>query len=332
MQWHQLSTPNNAKEKLWMEGIAQVSKLAQDIPKQGHRAYALTFGACLHWALRIRWLLDSCVDHIISEITSILNRFHRQDEASYFVSMVPGRRCLPHASSRNSTDKKIIDMVTWSWNVGALQPSSRLNSTLHLQERLWGRRTWAVSHIHFWKVNPNASKCHLYDNDSNSCLTAMCEIGMPYSPEKWSFQFTRTCTMPLPSMYIRSLATCFEHNDTPTSARAHTHMLYTHTKQIFRSVSLCWGLKAPSSTCSCKIRKALGTSVVCCILCLVIIRLCTTSKLRKLCDSCRNLVNLVQLRIWGHISSWHISYLQRIPPEKVPKVESPWLEGRDSCT
>lgn len=225
--------------------------------------------------------------------------------------------------------------LTWSWNVGALQPSSRLTSTLHLQERLWGRRTWAVSHIHFWKVNPNASKCHLYDNDSNSCLTAMCEIGMPYSPEKWSFQ--------LHVLHIHShvhYATSIHVYHWPLALntmihpprRAHTHMLYTHTKQIFRSVSLCWGLKAPSSMCSCKIRKALGTSVVCCILCLVIIRLCTTSKLRKLCDSCRNLVNLVQLRIWGHISSWHISYLQRIPPKKVPKVESPWLEGRDSCT
>lgn len=305
MQWHQLSTPNNAKEKLWMEGIVQVSKLAQDIPKQGHRAYALTFGACLHWALRIRWLLDSCVDHIISEITSILNRFHRQDEASYFVSMVPGRRCLPHATSRNSTDKKIID-------VGALQPSSRLNSTLHLQERLWGRRTWAVSHIHFWKVNPNASKCHLYDNDSNSCLTAVkseCPTALKSGPFNCMFfTFTRTCTAT--SIHVDHWPLALNTMIHPPR-RAHTHMLYTHTKQIFRSVSVCWGLKAPSSMCSCEIRKALGTSVVCCILCLVIIRLCTTSKLRKLCDSCRNLVNLVQLRIWGHISSWHISYLQR---------------------
>ncbi len=73
MQWHQLSIPDNAKEKSWMEGIVQFSNLTQNIPKQGHRAYALTFGACLHWALRIRWLLDSRVDHIILEI--ILNYF-----------------------------------------------------------------------------------------------------------------------------------------------------------------------------------------------------------------------------------------------------------------
>ena len=202
--------------------------------------------------------------------------------------------------------------LTWSWNVGALQPSSRLDSTLHLQERLWGRRTWAVSHIHFWKVNPNASKCHLYDNDSNSCLTAVkseCPTALKSGPFNCMFfTFTRTCTAT--SIHVDHWPLALNTMIHPPR-RAHTHMLYTHTKQFFRSVSVCWGLKAPSSMCSCEIRKALGTSVVCCILCLVIIRLCTTRKLRKLCDSCRNLVNLVQLRIWGHISSWHISYLQR---------------------
>lgn len=227
MQWHQLSTPNNAKEKLWMEGIVQVSKLAQDIPKQGHRAYALTFGACLHWALRIRWLLDSCVDHIISEITSILNRFHRQDEASYFVSMVPGRRCLPHATSRNSTDKKIIDMVVKCWSPPALQPLEF--NTAPSREAVGKAHLGSVAHT----LLKGESKCIQMPpvRQWQQFLSDCCEIGMPYSPEKWSFQLHVLHIHSHVHCHFhpcRSLATCFEHNDTPTSARPHTHVIYTH--------------------------------------------------------------------------------------------------------
>ena len=248
MQWHQLSTPNNAKEKLWMEGIAQVSKLAQDIPKQGHRAYALTFGACLHWALRIRWLLDSCVDHIISEITSILNRFHRQDEASYFVSMVPGRRCLPHATSRNSTDKKIIDIVVKCWSPPALQPLEF--NTAPSREAVGKAHLGSVAHT----LLKGESKCiQMPPVRQWQQFLSDCNVWNRNALQPWKVVLSIACsshslaralciTMPLPSMYIRSLAICFEHNDTPTSARTHTHTCYIHTLSKFFAVSRSAGV------------------------------------------------------------------------------------------